>query len=118
MSILYPLKDFSLGAHHGKVFLISILGAMFIYWRPRGSLSIPRHHNRGGKGLGPWAGLGQGRDPGPRPLLLWFLGILTLPLGLQHMNMGPKQLIYKKNPVVGFKGRRTKGNKIEMAIYI
>ena len=46
-----------------KVFPISNLGPIFICWRPRGSLRIPRNHKRGGQGPGaralawscPWA---------------------------------------------------------------
>ena len=93
MSILYLHKHFSKDAHHGKVFEIDNLGPIFICWRPRGSLRIPRNHKRGGQGLGPWAGPGQGPGTPARPPLLWFLEILRLPLGFQRMNMGPKLLI-------------------------
>ena len=100
MSILYLHKDFSKDAHHGKVFEIGNLGPIFICWRPRGSLRIPRNHKRGGQGLGPWAGPGQGPGTPARPPLLWFLEILRLPLGLQRMNMGPKLPICKTLHVV------------------
>ena len=85
MSILYLHKDFSKDAHHGKVFKLTTW--VFVCWRPRGSLRIPRNHKRGGQGLDPWAGLGRGPGPGR---LLRFLETLRLPLGLQHMNMLPK----------------------------
>ena len=98
MSILYLHKDFSKDAHHGEVFQISNLGPIFIRWRPRGSLRISRNHKRGGRAgvPGPWPGPAHG--PRPWPPLLWFLGILRLPLGLQRMNMGPKLLISKSFP--------------------
>ena len=43
MCILYLPRDFNQDAHHGKVFQISNLGPIFIRWRPRGSLRIPRN---------------------------------------------------------------------------
>ena len=98
MSILYLHRDFSQDAHHGKVSQTGNLGPRFICWRPRGSLRIPRNHKRGGQGLGPGAGPGQGPGTPARPPLLWFLEILRLLLGLQHMNMGPKLLIRKTFP--------------------
>ena len=81
MSILYLHQDFSKDAHHGKVFEIDNLGPIFICWRPRGSLRISRNHKRGGRAgvPGPWPGPAHG--PRPWPPLLWFLGILRLPLG-------------------------------------
>ena len=85
--------------HLGKVFQISNLGPIFIRWRPRGSLRTPRNHNRGGRqGLDPWAGQGPGTRA--RPPFLWFREILRLPLGIQHMNMDPKLLIYKIDTAV------------------
>ena len=118
MSILYLHRDFSQDAYHGKVFLISNLGPIFICWRPRGSLRIPRNHKRGGQGLGPGAGPGQGPGTPARPPLLWFLEILRLPLGLQHMNMGPKLAISTTFPWWAFLLKSLCRYKINMAIYI
>ena len=78
--------------HYGKVFETRNLGPIFIRWKPWGSLRIPSNQKRGGQGLGPWAGLGQGPGTRGRPPLLLLLKIPRLPLGLQHMNMGPKLL--------------------------
>ena len=78
MSILYLHMDFSKDAHHGKVSQISNLGAIFIGWRPRGSLRISRNHKRGGRAgvPGPWPRPAPG--PRPWPPLLWCVVILRL----------------------------------------
>ena len=93
MSIVYLHRNFSKDTHHDFFLQICSLGPMVIHWRPRSSLRIPRNHKRGGQGLGPWAGLGQG--PGTRawPPLVWSLEILRLPPGLQLSTMGPKLLL-------------------------
>ena len=95
MSILFPHKDFSMDADHGKVFKTGNLGPIFIRWRPRGRLRNSRRHKRGGRARvpRPWPGAAHG--PRPWPPLSWFLGILSLPLRLQRMNMSPKSLIQK-----------------------
>ena len=93
MSILYLHKDLSKDAHHGKVFEIDNLGPIFICFRPRGSLRISGSHKRGSRARVPRPWPGPAPVPRPWPPLLWFLGLLSLPLGLQHMNMGPELLI-------------------------
>ena len=62
------------------------------------SFRMLRNHKRGGKGLGPWAGPGQGLGPRPRPPLLWFLSILRLSMGLQHTYYGSQAANPQKLP--------------------
>lgn len=80
-------------SHHGKVSQISNLGPIFIRWRPRGTLRILSNHKRGDRAWVPRPRSGPADGPRPWPHLLWFLGILRQPLGLQRINMGTKLLI-------------------------
>ena len=102
--------------HHGKVFQILNFGPIFICWRPRGSLRIPRNHKRGGQGLGPWAGPGQGPaasfvvpgDPKAAPGSPAY----------EYQNMGPKLLIWQTFPWWASLLKSLCRYKIDIATYI
>ena len=98
MAMSVSLSNLAFQIHHRKMMQISNLGPVFIRWRPKGTLRIFRNHRRGGRAR--VRRLWNEPAPGPRPWtpLLWFLVILRLPLGLQHMNMGPKLLIWNTSP--------------------
>ena len=115
MSILYPHKDFSKDANHGKVFQISNLGPIFICWRPRGSLRISRNHKRGGQGRGPRA-LARA-CPWAQALAASFVvpGDPKAAPGSPAYEYGSQFANLKNLPVVDFTGRITQGNKIDMA---
>ena len=60
----------------------------------------------------------RAQDPGPKPPLLWLLGILRLPLDLHYLSMGPNLLISKTVPWSPPTLKSLSSYKIDMATYL